>query len=54
MYKTETDSKILTPKSWLPKRKCGAGRISYGVGSDIYTLLYIKWIGNKDLLHSTR
>ena len=26
--KTETDSKILKPNSWLPKRKRGAGGIN--------------------------
>ena len=27
--------------------------INWEVGTDIYTLLYIKWITNKDLLYST-
>ena len=30
------------------------GGIKWETGTDIYTLLYMKWITNKDLLHSTR
>ena len=40
-------------KFMLPKGKCGAGGINQGVGIDMYTLLYIKQIGNKDLLYGT-
>ena len=29
------------------------GRDSWAVGMDMYTLLYLKWINNKDLLFST-
>ena len=29
------------------------GRGSWAVGMDMYTLLYLKWINNKDLLFST-
>ena len=29
------------------------GGINWEIGMDIYTLLYVKWITNKDLLHST-
>ena len=29
------------------------GRINYEFGVDIYTLLYIKWVTNKDLLYSS-
>ena len=29
------------------------GRINERFGTDIYTLRYIKWRGNKDLLYST-
>ena len=28
--------------------------MNWEIGADIYTLLYIKWITNKDLLYSTR
>ena len=31
----------------------GGGRINWEIGIDIYTLLYIKQITNKDLLYST-
>ena len=31
----------------------GEGGISWEIGFDIYTLLHIKWITNKDLLYST-
>ena len=29
------------------------GRDSWEFGMDMYTLLYLKWITNKDLLYST-
>ena len=29
-------------------------RIAREFGTDMYTLLYLKWITNKDLLYSTR
>ena len=32
---------------------CGGGRVRE-FGIDIYTLLYLKWITNKDLLYSIR
>ena len=32
--------------------KVGGG-INWEIGVDIYTLLYIKWVTNKDLLYST-
>ena len=31
----------------------GVGRINWEFEIDTYTLLYIKWITNKDLLYST-
>ena len=37
---------------WLPGGK-GEGGINWKIGTDIYTLLYIKQITNKDLLYST-
>ena len=44
---------------WLPGEKAGVA-VVLGVegivrefGIDIYTLLYLKWITNKDLLYST-
>ena len=36
--------KILKPNSWLLKGK-------WGVGIYIYTLLYLKYMGNKNLLY---
>ena len=30
------------------------GRDSSGIGMDMYTLLYLNWVVNKDLLCSTR
>ena len=38
---------------WLPKGKGGQGGINSEFGINIYTLLYIKQIINKDLLYST-
>ena len=32
---------------------CWVERIVRKVGMDMYTLLYLKWITNKDLLYST-
>ena len=37
---------------WLPRGKLGEG-IGKEFGIDMYTLLYLKWITNKDLLYST-
>ena len=42
----------LSKQTWLPKGK-GGGGINQEVGINIYTLLYIKQIINKDLLYST-
>ena len=39
--KTETDSKISTPNLRLSKGS-GGGGVNYGVGIEIYTLLYIE------------
>ena len=54
IYKTEIDSQAQKTNLWLPKGKGGVGRgINHKFGINIYTLLYIKQITNKDLLHST-
>ena len=37
---------------WLPVGKGGGGGIVREFGIDMYTLLYLKWITNKDLLYS--
>ena len=51
IYKTETDTQTQKTKLWLPKEK--GGRINQEFGINIYTLLHIKQITNKDLLYST-
>ena len=38
--RAETDLKILKPKSWLPKGKCGVGGIKWGVEIDVNTTVY--------------
>ena len=38
---------------WSPGGKGGRGGINWKTGVDIYTLLYIEQITNKDLLYST-
>ena len=38
---------------WLPGEGCGEG-IVREFGTDMYTMLYLKWITSKDLLYSTR
>ena len=52
IYKTEADSQTSKTNLWLPKWERGGG-INWEIGTDIYTLLYIKQITNKDLLYST-
>ena len=37
---------------WLPGERIGEG-IVREFGMDMYTLLYLKWITNKDILYST-
>ena len=37
---------------WLPGEGCGAG-VDWELGTDRYTLLYLKQINDKDLLYST-
>ena len=53
IYKTETGLQVSKANVWLPKGKCSGGGISQELGVNIHTLLYIRQIGNKDLLHST-
>ena len=52
IYKRETDSQTQKANLWIPKGK-GGGVINQEFGRNIYTLLYIIQISNKDLLHST-
>ena len=52
--KTETESQIQETNLWLPGESQGeGGGINWEIGMDIYTLLYIKQMANKDLPHST-
>ena len=37
----------------LPSRVGGGGRTVRAFGMDMYTLLYLKWITNKDVLYGT-
>ena len=50
-YKTEIDSKILKPNLQLPKTL--GGEIKWEFGIDVYTLLYMEWMSNKDLTYRT-
>ena len=42
----------LYPNSWLPGKRWVEG-IVRELGMNMYTLLYLKWITKKDLLHNT-
>ena len=53
IYKTKSDIQILKTNLWLPKRKHGWGGINEEFSVNIYTLLSVKQIINKDLLYST-
>ena len=50
-YSTEIKLKMQKTNLWLPGVR--GGGINWEIGTDIYTLLYIKEITNKDLLYST-
>ena len=52
IYKTETDSQTYGMNSWFPRQEVGEGIVKE-FGIDLYTLLYLKWITNKELLYST-
>ena len=52
IYKREIELQMQQTNLWLPGGKAGGG-INWEIGIDIYTLLYIKQITNKDLLYST-
>ena len=49
IQKAETDSKILKPNLGLWKGKHWGGRKNWEIGIGIYTILYTKFISNKDL-----
>ena len=52
IYKTEIELQMQKTNLWLPGDK-GGGGINWEIGIDVYTLLHIKQITNKDLLYST-
>ena len=52
IYKIKTVSQTEETNLWLPKGIGGAGG-EIGVWINMYKLLYIKWISNRDLLNST-
>ena len=52
IYKTEVESWMWKTNLWLPGDRGGWG-INREIGIDIYTLQYIKYITNKNLLYST-
>ena len=52
IYKTEIDPQTQKTNLWLPRRK-GRGGINQEVEINIYIILYIKQITNKELLHNT-
>ena len=52
IYKTETDSQTQTMNLHLPGEKAWWG-IDWEFGIDMCTMLYLKYIANKDLLYST-
>ena len=57
IYKTETGPQTWKTNSWLPEEKsCGRryGGINWEFAIDMYTLLYLRQITNKNLPHSTR
>ena len=53
IYETETDSQTWRMNLWLPVREGWEEGIVREFRMDVYTLLYLKWITNKDLLYST-
>ena len=53
IYKTEIDSQTQKTNLWLPKRVVGGREINQEFGINIYTLLHIKEVNNKDLQYST-
>ena len=50
--KTEIEPQMQKTNLWLPRGK-GQGEINWETGIDIYTILYIKQITNKNLVYST-
>ena len=53
IYKTRKRVADLKHELTVARGKGGGERIVQEFGMDMYTLLYFKWITNKDLLYST-
>ena len=53
MYKTETDSQALEQAYGCQWERVEGEGIVRVFGMDMYTLLYLKWITDRDLLYST-
>ena len=53
IYKTEIELQMQKPNLWFPRGKMLGRRINWETGIDIYTLLHVKQITNKNLLYST-
>ena len=47
IYKTEVEAWMQETNLWIP----GWGGINWKIGTDVYTLLYIKYITNNNLLY---
>ena len=55
IYETETDSQTQRTDLWLPRGKQGGeGGMDWEFGVSRGKVLYVDWINNKVLLHSTR
>ena len=52
MYKTETDTQTSRINLWLLGERMEGGTVRE-FGMDMYSLLYLKWITDKDILYST-
>ena len=50
IYKIEIDPQILKTILWLTRGNVESGGINYEFGINLYTLLYVNWKINKDLL----
>ena len=53
IYKTETDSTDLENKLMVTTGERWGEGIDWEFGTGIYTLLYMEWMINRDLLYST-
>ena len=51
IYRTEKELQIQKTILWLPRGKGRRDKLE--IGTDMYALLYIQWITNKDLMYST-